>query len=195
MHTSNFCVLAKFRMWDLTFPPPSVWRHQGDRSSDKKLRHRAMGSPESLVSAVLVWLYSFLCTTSQEGLSEWVECAVERGETVSCQHPFKTSWEKQDWYKRLCQHPMSQCRSVHTVLPVTPEAVWKEILTKHGMMASLNGTATPAPQDMTNATLGSGKLRFQESPHQVMIIWQSFWVKTSYPSLQTFPTNSDWGHH
>lgn len=69
-------------MWDLTFPLPSVWRHQGDRSSDKKLRHRAMGSPESLVSAVLVWLYSFRCTTSQEGLSEWVECAVERGESV-----------------------------------------------------------------------------------------------------------------
>ena len=48
--------------------------------------------------------------------------------------------------KRLCQQLMSQRRSSHTVLPVTPRCSLKRDIDKHGMMASLNGIATHAPR-------------------------------------------------
>lgn len=63
-------------------------------------------------------------------------------------------------------------------MQISPHSIachsWKERLTKHGMMVSLNGTATPAPQDMTNATPGLEEPHCWESSHWVMITWQTF---------------------
>lgn len=75
-------------MWKLAWVPPHClvfggsWAAEKRMTSalrtDKRWGRRAPRSPESLVSAVHAWLYSFLCTTSQEDLRWWIERGVER---------------------------------------------------------------------------------------------------------------------
>ena len=159
-------------MWDLACPPPPSLVYEGcwaaeERTpalrSHKTLRRRAVGRPESLGPAIPVCPIAS-CAHHARGvwMSELTVVSKEKKQryaNVPSKLHEKSKADKRDFVSIWC-HNADHSTEYRLSLP---HAVWKEILTKHDMTASLNVSAIHTPQEVTNATLDSEKLHCQAS--------------------------------
>lgn len=189
-------------MWHSACPPPRLWKRlsgRGEDASNTQIRQETEtlnpGSPKSRVPAVPAGLYGFWCTTSQRGLSEWMD-VVSKEEKQCHVNIFSKLDEKSEADKETLSGPSVTGQIIpHSIachswrsLKRDPDKAWHDGIIKWHCHSCPPGYDKCYPGLGEAALLGVSLLTSGDNMTKLL-------SKTSCPRLQTSPDKFCLGLH